>query len=77
MVSHNITFEMNRMNKATSRDIKIEIITGEVYYDYTDYSGNKIDTRFQRIASWLSKRVDDQSERLSSLRVYDHKRIDG
>ncbi len=77
MVNHNITLEMNAMNKVTNRDIKVEVITGEVYYDYTDYSDNKIDSRFQRIASWLSKRVDDQSEMLSSLRVYDHKRVDG
>jgi len=65
------------MNKVTNRDIKVEVISGEVYYDYTDCLDNKTDSRFDRIATWLSKRVGNQSDRLSSLRVYDNKRVDG
>ena len=64
------------MNKDTNRDVKVEIITGEFYYDYTDYSDNKTDSRFQRLAVWLSNQIDDQSDRLTSLRVYGHRRVD-
>ena len=64
------------MNKDTNRDVKVEIIAGEFYYDYTDYSDNKTDSRFQRLAVWLSNQIDDQSDRLTSLRVYGHRRVD-
>jgi hypothetical protein len=32
---------MDRMKKVTNRDIKVEVFTGEAYYDYTDYSDIK------------------------------------
>jgi len=32
---------MDRMKKVTNRDIKVEVIIGEAYYDYTDYSDIK------------------------------------
>ncbi len=65
------------MKNVTDRKVNVEPITNEVYYDYTDYSDNKKDARFDCIESWLSNRVNDYFDRLSSLRVYNHKKFDG
>ncbi len=68
---------MNKMNNVTDRNINVEPITGEVYYDYTEYSdkesNSENDSCFDCIESWLSNRVNNYFDRLSSLRVYNHK----
>ncbi len=65
------------MNKETNRKIKVEATTGEVYFDYSERPDHKIDSRFRRIALWFSNHLNAHFDRLSVLRVYDHRRIDG
>ena len=62
------------MNKNTDRNIEIKASTREVYLDYNEYPDNKIGSRFPRIASWFSNRINAHFDRLSALRVYDHRR---
>lgn len=63
------------MNSITHREIKVEAVTGEVYYDYTEAPEVNTDTPCGNLATCLGKVFDSHFDRLASLRVYDTKRV--
>lgn len=62
------------MTRNTDRTIKVEAITGEQYYEYTQVPEPETRTHPDGLTAWLANQINSHYQRLEALRVYDGSR---